>query len=184
MKAGGAKAKGSSFERQTCKALSLWVSHGERQDLFWRSAMSGGRATVQMKRGIGNRTQMTDISAIHPEGDKLTSLFFIECKHVRSIDLAQALVQRTGFLIRTWTKMQNILARDRATVGRVLALSPMLVAQQNYMRTLMFITNHGRTRLLGVDPGLSTHPALIAIVPHLNMMVYDFEALMKTECRL
>ena len=51
MRKGGGKAKGSSFERLICKELSLWITGGEHQDVFWRSAMSGGRSTVAMKKG-------------------------------------------------------------------------------------------------------------------------------------
>jgi len=184
MRAGGSKQKGGAFERQTCKALSLWISHGRREDLLWRSAMSGGRATVQAKRGIDNRTQVADISAIHPDGDKLMALFFIECKHVRSLDIAQAIIKRSGFLVKTWTIMQNMVERERAKTGRGNAASPMLIARQNGMRTIMCITRHGRTRLLGIDFNLAEHPAFLANVPTLNMLIYDFEEFMKVPCRL
>jgi len=46
MRKGGGKAKGASFERDICRRLSLWVSAGKQEDVFWRSAMSGGRSTV------------------------------------------------------------------------------------------------------------------------------------------
>ena len=55
MRKGGGKEKGSSFERLVCKRMSMWLSKGERDDLFWRSAMSGGRATVQLRDDIVDR---------------------------------------------------------------------------------------------------------------------------------
>ena len=51
-KPGYGKQKGGEYERTVCKKLSLWVSNGTRDDIFWRSAMSGGRATLQRKKGI------------------------------------------------------------------------------------------------------------------------------------
>ena len=36
--------KGSEFEREMCKCLSLWWTDSKRDDVFWRSAQSGGRA--------------------------------------------------------------------------------------------------------------------------------------------
>ena len=43
--------KGGGFERKTLKALSLWISKGERKDIFRRSIMSGGRATIALASG-------------------------------------------------------------------------------------------------------------------------------------
>src|ERR1700726_4969976 len=80
MRSGGGKSKGSGFERQVCRQLSLWITHGRHQDTLWRRGLSGGRGAVNRKLGIGNRTQCGDISAVSPEGHKLTDLFVVECK--------------------------------------------------------------------------------------------------------
>jgi hypothetical protein len=77
MSNGRSKAKGSSFERDICKRLSLWVSDGEEQDCFWRSAMSGGRSTVANRRGVKLNRQAGDITSTSPEGHALTDKFFI-----------------------------------------------------------------------------------------------------------
>ena len=74
------KQKGSEFERYICKTLSGWASYGKRDDLYWRSAMSGGRATVQFKKNIKNTSQVADISCIDSAGEFLTDLCCIECK--------------------------------------------------------------------------------------------------------
>lgn len=94
MRAGGGKKKGSEFERLICKKLSLWVSQGANDDLFWRSAMSGGRASVQYKKGIANR-QAGDITAVSPEGHEFTDWFYVECKSVRDLNI-QAFMFQTG----------------------------------------------------------------------------------------
>lgn len=73
-------AKGSAFEREVCKMLSLWWSRGQSSDIFWRTAMSGGRATVRRKKGLVTRHHNGDIDAIDPTGKPLTDLLLIEIK--------------------------------------------------------------------------------------------------------
>lgn len=67
--------KGSSFERQICKALSKWWSGDDKKQVFWRSASSGGRAT--RVKGID---QFGDIVAIEQSGFPLTNIVVIELK--------------------------------------------------------------------------------------------------------
>ncbi len=72
--------KGSRFERDICRLLSEWVSGGKRDDLFWRTSMSGGRATIRSRGGKETHGQYGDITATHPKGRKLTKLVTIELK--------------------------------------------------------------------------------------------------------
>lgn len=81
------KQKGSGFEREICKIFSRWASSGKSEDLYWRSAMSGGRATLQYKKGIKNQTQVADISSISSQGEFLTDLCCIECKSYKDLHL-------------------------------------------------------------------------------------------------
>jgi hypothetical protein len=74
------KQKGSDFERQICKDLSLWWSGGERDDIFWRTSLSGGRATVRRKSGKKTDLQCGDISAIDPYGVPLIQQVTFELK--------------------------------------------------------------------------------------------------------
>lgn len=98
--ANGAK-KGSSFERKICKRLSLWWTGGERDDVFWRSSQSGGRATQRAKSGKRTYGSYGDIAAVDPIGEPLLKLFTIELKRGRShghpedlVDCAATKVQR------------------------------------------------------------------------------------------
>lgn len=72
--------KGSKFERDMCKRLSMWYSHEKRDDIFWRTAGSGARATVRMKQGKMTADSAGDISALHPSGKRLTRLCIFELK--------------------------------------------------------------------------------------------------------
>lgn len=134
MRAGGGKAKGASFEREVCKRLSLWLSNGQRSDLLWRSAMSGGRATVQVNSGKVNLTQSGDVSAVGAGAYEFCERTFIEVKHYRDLSIARGLVCRTGSLANFWT----IAQREATWYGK----APLLIARQNLYPTLA-ITDFG-----------------------------------------
>jgi len=79
--------KGSSFEREICKKLSLWWTRDlehPRDDVFWRSSQSGGRATERAKKGKSTYGSYGDITAVDPIGEPLLKLFTIELKRGRS----------------------------------------------------------------------------------------------------
>lgn len=73
-------SKGSSFEREIAKKLSLWYSKGERDDIFWRTSTSGARATTRMKQGRKTANSAGDLSFIHQSGKSLIDLCIIEIK--------------------------------------------------------------------------------------------------------
>lgn len=77
----GGKAKGNSYEREICGLLSEWWSSGKRDDIFWRSASSGGRATSRFRRS-GKKTTGShgDITAVCPSGNSLLRVACIEVK--------------------------------------------------------------------------------------------------------
>lgn len=105
-KANTSKAKGGAFERKICKQLSLWVSKGKQDDLFWRSAMSGGRATLGIQKGIVRKGQMGDVSAISKLGQVLIREFVIELKHVKNMNVESGILYGTKAGLRTyWAKL-------------------------------------------------------------------------------
>lgn len=147
---GMGKRKGSAFEREVCKKLSLWVSGGKNADLFWRSAMSGGRATVARKNGKLVR-QAGDVCAVTPEGHPFTDFWYIECKHYKTIDLGQFVVTYKGKLAEWWKKAR----REARAYGK----EPMLIVKQNGWPAMLFT----RPGLCGplVPVIYATHPVLI-----------------------
>lgn len=72
--------KGGAFERMICKQLSLWWSGGASDGLFWRTACSGGRATVRTRKGMRTENQYGDITATSMEGAAFTKLVCCELK--------------------------------------------------------------------------------------------------------
>lgn len=120
--------KGAAFERHLCVRFSLWVSNGKRRDLFWRTAMSGGRATVALKRGEKIR-QSGDMGSIAPEGHVLTDTYFFEFKHVNDIQFEAFVLKNKGSLAKWWTKTRRQAKQYNRT--------PVLIAKGNHMPTLV-----------------------------------------------
>lgn len=73
-------SKGAEFERKLSKRLSLWWTHGERDDVFWRSQQSGGRATQRRKKGVATANQEGDLQAMDAIGQPLVDKICIEAK--------------------------------------------------------------------------------------------------------
>jgi hypothetical protein len=137
------KTKGSAFERKVCSALSLWVTKGQKRDVFWRSSMSGGRATIHVGKGGINR-QAGDICSVAPEGHVLTDAVFIECKHYKNLQFASFIFCNTGPLSKFWTKLVQQASQHKRR--------PMLIAKQNHL-PIIVITAFGDP--LGAYPGIA-----------------------------
>lgn len=135
MRAGGSQSKGAYFERRICKELSKWVSNNytyARDDLFWRSAMSGGRATIGKKQGEQREAQEGDISALGGDSAesklaaKLMSKVVIECKSLKDYKLAKFVLTAEGPLADA---MDQARCNDLKT--------PLVFAKANCMPTII-----------------------------------------------
>lgn len=154
------KSKGSEFERSVCKALSLWITVGKSVDVFWRSAMSGGRATVAK----GAVRQAGDITAVAPEGHILTDQFYLELKHLKKIDL-DGLIKDNGPLLAIWKKTQE----EAAKYHRI----PTLIFKQNHWPVVLCTTN------AGIDKLKSAHLVCVESASY-DMCFIRFDDLLKT----
>lgn len=78
------KGKGSAFEREISRQLSLWWSAGmgkkSRDDIFWRATTSGARATTRLKKNKRTAGAHGDITATDPIGKPFMDCVTIECK--------------------------------------------------------------------------------------------------------
>ena len=89
MAAKGGSSKGTPFERTIARAISAWWSNGERADLVWRTAQSGGMATTRSKTNTMARYSAGDLgptdSSIYPLFDLL--LFEVKRGYNSKIDV-------------------------------------------------------------------------------------------------
>jgi len=130
MRVGGGKQKGAEFEREICKLLSLWLTQGKSEDTLWRSAMSGGRATIAHRKGKNVRV-CGDICAVAHEAHYFCNKFFVEIKHVKKLALDQFLIKGTGPLANFW----QVAKREALKHKRL----PMIIARQNGWPTIVLI---------------------------------------------
>ena len=86
MRPGGGHSKGSSFERDMSKELSLWWTNGESKNVFWRTHGSGAMGT----RG-GNVAECGDMMAITEVGMPFTKKYHIEIRFSKALDLGDIL---------------------------------------------------------------------------------------------
>jgi hypothetical protein len=125
MKPGAGKAKGSAFEREVGKQLSLWVSGGHRADLFARNVLSGGQFTSALAHEQKEHGTPGDLVANHPTAFRFLQCFSVECKHHADVDLEGFLFDRQdrSFLGKTFKHTQG----QAALIGR----DALVIAKQN-----------------------------------------------------
>lgn len=110
--------KGSQFERDIAKKLSLWWTDGSRDDIFWRTSQSGGRATTRAKKGKTTANSEGDLCAIDPIGQPLMDRFVIELKKGYNkdslIDLIDSPTSKQVGMYPKWIKK----VKEQAENGR------------------------------------------------------------------
>jgi hypothetical protein len=126
------KDKGGNHEREIGRKLSLWLSHGEKTDLFSRNVLSGGSFTHSMNRhGVGKGTA-GDLLAAHPLAYEFLQLFEVECKHWEDIQADAILWKMKGQLLNVIDVLEKRALKERRFF--------MLIARQDYRPDLLMIS--------------------------------------------
>lgn len=132
-------AKGSNFEREICKDLSRWWTQDEdRDDVFWRSSNSGGRATVRGRKGKKTYGHAGDIAAVDPIGEPLLKFVTIEVKRGYSSHTFAALLDRPKKAAQqTWEAwiQQAIEAHERSG-----SFSWMIIAKRDQRERIVMMS--------------------------------------------
>lgn len=132
-----ASGKGSNYEREMCRELSLWWSGGERDDLFWRSAGSGAMAKTRSKKGKPTFGQYGDIQATDPEGQALLDVFTIELKRGYNKDnFANMMDKPTKAAKQMW---EHFLDQVREDAANAKSLSWMLIWRRDRRQALIYV---------------------------------------------
>jgi hypothetical protein len=147
MRPGGGKEKGARNERRLSRELSLLISNGERDDLLWRSAMSGGRATVGKRSGKQRHAQAGDLSSIDRKSHWLVRDWYIEAKHYHELQILRGMLFNSGRLYRFWRHT----VKEAAHYGK----KPMLLAKQDRQPELLIINKGERLSLITRTPIIS-----------------------------
>lgn len=164
MKKGGGKSKGSEFERSICKKLSSWATNGERDDIFWRTSLSGGRATVNLKKGKINQQHVGDICAIDAIGYEFTDIFYTELKFYKNLHVDSFIFGTPikGTILEIW--------HDTVAEGQQYSKQPVLICKQNFKELqVLCISSYTYSKLRVNNKNLEC----IAQFPKLDMYIVD-----------
>lgn len=115
--------------------------------------MSGGRATLQSRKGIKNRSQSGDISAVDPMGAPLIDAFFMETKHLQSLEIHRWIYNGKTPLDEIWDKT----LRDAAFLDK----QPLVIAKQNRQPELVMSTEIGWMDFKRASGGTLTRSATV-----------------------
>lgn len=155
-KRGSKSNKGGKFERDTCRQLSTWFSKTNRDDLFWRSAGSGGMATNRRFAGKQTANHVGDIAVADPEGAPLLELVSIELKRGYSkINFADSFDSLPQARVQPWEEFILQANRDATAAG---AFSWWLIARRDRRETLVFMPFKLYRKFLEVGCLFSTPP--------------------------
>lgn len=141
MKTGYGSRKGSAFERDICKKLSLWWSEGKRDDIFWRTASSGARATQRRKIGRSTYGGDGDICAIDPIGQPLLDkyVFSLKCGYTKDLDVISHIDSikscRLSKLMEFWEDIYNLAEIKKKKPALIIKRNnkvPIILVNQNY----------------------------------------------------
>lgn len=147
-------SKGSSFERKLCKQLSLWWTHGERDDIFWRTSGSGARAKSRGKQGAKTFGQYGDMQATDPIGQPLIDLFTFEFKiGYGKASFSDILDKGSKAAKQIWEKWVHQVQGDHFD-GHSFAWA--LITKRDRREPIIFIPSYAYREFLEVGTHLST----------------------------
>ena len=95
------KRKGSSFEREYAKKISLWLSNNKNADSVWRSSGSGSKATI-----TNSKIQCGDLISVSEESKEFFDKFSVELKNYKAFDLF-SIINKNFLLIDWWNQCVN-----------------------------------------------------------------------------
>lgn len=104
MKKGHSKSKGSGFEREIAKMLSLFWSDQKHKDLCWRSTSSGARGTVQR---TATKAYHGDLASTSPLMDNFFETFCLELKFYKDVDISEVLRGCKSKILTWWTQCKK-----------------------------------------------------------------------------
>jgi hypothetical protein len=134
-------SKGSSFERQVCGDLSRWWTYGERDDVFWRTAGSGGRATTRQQRGKQTAGGHGDIAAVDPIGEPLMRAFCFELKRGYNRDTVHHVIDRPDRAAeQVW---EAFVAQAAASAEGAGAVSWAIIAKRDRREPMLWLPGSG-----------------------------------------
>jgi hypothetical protein len=162
------KGKGAAFEREICKAMSLWWTGGESDAVFWRTSQSGGRSTSRGKKGRSTANQSGDVCATDPVGLPFLEVFSLEIKrgYNARCSINDLLDHPQGGMMGEW------LAQAEESRKQASALYWMLIVKRDRRDALVFVQREGAIALFRqrkAHAGSSLNSLEVEAKPHCAM---------------
>lgn len=134
------KIKGGEYERKISKKLSMWLSSGERDDLFWRTSGSGSRHTIRYKKNLTTEGQAGDVTyTCSGISEEFIKVFCMEIKFYKDINLWSVITKSKSGLLDFWDQTYE----KAKQVGK----TPILIVKENY-KPALFISNESFNMLM------------------------------------
>lgn len=143
--------KGAEYERHLCKELSLWWTEGDRNDIFWRTSQSGGRATTRAKTGQRTFGQYGDIQAVDPLGLPLLQLVTVETKRGYSKESFSNVLDKLDRGVSQWEGFLKQAQEEASEAGTPFWL---LIHRRDHRRAMVFMPSDLFQLLRGDAPKL------------------------------
>ena len=132
--------------------------------------MSGGRATVQAKKGVTNLMQSGDISAVDSAGYLFIESFYVELKCYKDLGLHSLLFGKPtkNSILDFWkqTQVASIIQKK----------DPILIAKQNRFDTLLCVSITSKIgKWLAKDWLKGDSPTMMAVYPLLDLVIFKLD---------
>ena len=172
--AGGSK-KGNPFELEVCRLLSRWWSGGARDDVFYRTGGSGGRATRRGRAGRGTANQCGDVGASDPDGRPLTLLLALEIKRGYSRDTLHDLLDRPGGRASAY---ELWMAQARESARHAGAPGWLIIHRRDKRDAAALLSAAAAALLLGAGADLTGPPHMVLNVGCAQAVLYRLSDLL------
>jgi hypothetical protein len=166
--------KGAAYERTLAVMFSLWISDGKREDILWRTAMSGGRATVKRSKGKSADAQAGDLGSIDPMGDWFASTFLIEAKRYHSFEWHRDVAEpSTATATKATKRPLEIFLHTRVEAKQSGRFAPLVILRGDRCPDLVMTTGKGYRKLCPRKNSIKP----TATFPHHDCVVFRLDAL-------
>jgi hypothetical protein len=129
-------AKGGNYEREICHSLSKWWTGNENDSVFWRTANSGGRATVRGRKGKKTSGHCGDICATDQSAEPFMKLVTIEVKRGYNKDnVFNFIDQKRG---KKATDFEQWILQAKSASERAGSMHWMVIARRNQKVAMVY----------------------------------------------
>jgi hypothetical protein len=162
-------AKGSGFERQLCKMLSTWISEGKTDDVFWRTAGSGGRATVRAKKNKESARSMHGDILANATGDAALDLLAKQFLEIVTIEAKAGYSNATPYQVfdkRPTAKLQTwetffVQAARECTQAKTFGW--LIISKRNLAQEVVWMPDNVLKLLRKVEPSFGVRTPTMSV---------------------